>query len=772
MSDNKHNITSKGSFFLNFLANRNILILIIATIGMLPALFGTGGYFIRGDITTQMLPFVYETKRMLASGTPFWSWNTYFGDNFIGSYAYYTVFNPFTWINCLFPYKYLGLGFTLVLYLKFLICGYVAQKYLKKIGFDERLSLIGCLLYTFSSWAITNLYYYMFLEPMILFPFLLIFVERFLRKEKHGFTGLTMATFVVVAVNYYFAAVNLIAAAMYFFCRLLTMYKDWSDRFRWSVKAAGCVALGIASASVVLIPVLLQLKGSPHQTFYIDYLDIPSILDRLFWLLYPKTTEGSSYYLFLGSGCNSHAAWIAVFGILPAVLLFTKKGYGWIKWLTAIMAIIYLTPLNGIFSLFTECDYTRWAYTLTLAIIICTLYYIRDYGLPRMKDALIYCALVYGAYLLYALASAYWQYGNTGENLKAILVKLSMDVGLVAINAISLLMICRNKVKESRRYTVILLSVGICISVQFLMFSFHGVKEYAPKHFLMSETDYFIYDEDFRREGHFCYRTNFNLLRNGGWSTNDFALACNRPSIETFHSVQNTGILRWNEIVSDGKRRVFRPLNFVESFEALMSVKELALSSNEYRDTCVIGTKKGRIGHFTMYESDRYIPMGFAYDRYLLADSISALIERDSALDVPKLLLSALAVEKNDEPALSPYLEKADIPTELSLDSLVNGRRTVCCDSFIGHTRGFDAHINLDSTAVVFFSVLANDGFTAYIDRMPTKIYDTNLGFSSVIVPAGSHNITFRYTTPGLIPGLIISTFVWAILGFLFYFRL
>ncbi len=204
----------KLSTAIRLLGGRNILIVIIATIGMIPGLFPTGGCIMTyQDITTQMLPFVYETKRMLASGVPFWSWNTFFGDNFLASYAYYTVFNPFTWINCLFPYKYLFQGFTIVLYLKFLVCGYVAQAYLRKMGFDERLSLIGCLLYTFSSWAITDLYYYMFLEPMILFPLLLIFVERFLRKEKHWCSGLVMATFVVVAVNYYFASINLIAAA-------------------------------------------------------------------------------------------------------------------------------------------------------------------------------------------------------------------------------------------------------------------------------------------------------------------------------------------------------------------------------------------------------------------------------------------------------------------------------------------------------------------------------------------------------------------------------
>lgn len=757
------------------LINRNFLILLIATIGILPELMSLGGYFIRGDITAQMLPFVYETKRMFASGAPFWSWNTYFGDNFIASYAYYTVFNPFTWINCLFPYKYLGLGFTLVLYLKFLVCGWVSQAYLKKIGFDIQLSLIGCILYTFSSWAISNLYYYMFMEPMILFPLLLIFVERFLRKERHAYSGLAMAVFVVVAVNYYFAAVNLMAGTLYFFCRLFNMTSrkasedaqssDWCE----ILKAVGCVLLGIMSASVVLIPVLMHLYGSPHQTFYFEYLGINSVADRICWLFYPKTMEEDPNYLFIQWGCYSHAAWIAVFGILPTLLLFTKKGYGWIKWLTGMMLVIYITPLNGVFSLFTECDYSRWAYALTLAIIICTLNYIRDFGMPRMSSAVWYCVVVYGAYCLFVSASAYWHYKTGGDRALSVFVKLGMDAVLVAINAMALLLLCVKRQGGRVRYTTALVAVTICVSVQFFMFTFHGVKEYSPKHFLMTEREYFIYGDDLRKDGDFGYRTNFNLLRNGGWTTNNFGLISNRPSIETFHSVQNTKMQKWNNIVSDSKRRVFRPLNFVESFEALMSVKELSLPSNEYRDTCISGITIGRDGHFTIYESDHYIPMGFTYDSYVLSDSIESLAMHNEGIDIPMILLSALAIDKADEKELSPYLKKSRIYGNVRLDSLVAARKALTCNSFKGHSQGFNAHIQLDSASVVFFSVLADNGFKAYIDGKPTKIYDTNLGFSSIIVPEGSHDITFKYFPPGLLYGLIISMFGWIIMLSMYY---
>lgn len=746
---------------------RNALIVAIATIGMLPMLLSAGGYYIGGDITHQLLPFVYETKRMLASGAPLWSWNTYFGDNFIGSYAYYTVFNPFTWLNCLFPYAYLGLGFTLILYLKFLLCGWVAQRYLMKMGFDARLSLIGCLLYTFSSWAITNLIYYFFLEPMILFPLLLIFIERFLHNERHACSGLALAVLAVVAVNYYFASVNLIAGMIYFFFRLWHLHRLGSDRLALTLRAAGCVALGIACASAVLIPVLLQLQGSPHESLNLDSSNLGMVADRLLWLVFPKAHDGRFYYLFLDSGWKSNAASIAVFGLLPALLIYTRKGHGWLKWMTATLVVIYATPLNGLFSLFTDCYYTRWAYALTLCLILCTLYYIKDHGLPGMKYAVIYCVIVGGAFMAFCGASIFWQHAN-GNPYAA--TRLAIDAALVAINAVALLLICRRRISQRRRYAAVLVAVTVCTSAQFLAYSLPSADGFSPFRPDMTETEYFKRGEDFRSDCDFSHRTSFTVLRTGGRPSSNFGLATNRPSTETYHSVQNSKIRKWIRTVSDpDSTRIFYPRRFVEPFEALMSVKDLVIVSDEPTDTCPDGTLTARDGLMNVFESAHYIPMGFAYDSYVLTDSVEALAILDRNKDIPMLLLSALAIDKADEDELKPYLRKATPGATLSLDSLVAARSATACDSFTGHTRGFDAHISLDSARVVFFSVLADAGFKAYIDGEPTKIHEANLGLSAVVVPAGSHRISFSYFTPGLKPGLLISAIALALLALLFY---
>lgn len=755
------------------LLNRNLLILLIATVGMLPELIESGGFYIKGDITHQLLPFLYETKRMFASGTPFWSWNTCMGDNFIASYAYYSVFNPFSWINCLFPYKYLSFGFTFVLYLKFLVCGYISQRYLREIGFDRKLSLIGCLLYTFSSWAVSNLIFYFFMEPMILLPFLLIFVERFLHGKGHSCSGLVFAVFIVVLVNYYFAVINLIVAWLYFLCRLTYCCFRGHEKLRLLIKEAGCVFLGILCASVVVIPVAFQLRGYSSILSDFDFSDMFMWADRVFWLVYPKAHEGRFFYAFLNSGWKSNAASIAVFGLLPVILYYKSKGYAWIKWLTAVLLLIYLTPLNGVFSLFSDSYYTRWAYALTLCFIICTLFYLRDFGLPSFRSVIWYCIIVYGFYSLFSGVSIFWQYRYAGDFASTRILRLVLDLILMVVNAFSLVIICM-KTKKGGPIKYLLIAVFICTYLQFFVYTLQQSDWIDSESGEISETDFFIRHEEFHSEDFFSYRSNFKVETGSGRPSCNFGLICNRPSIGTYHSVMNVLTKKWNNIVGDSvfSQRAFYPENFVESFEALMSVKDLIHISDKIEDGVVDSGRASKRGLFSVYESDHYIPMGFTYDKYVITDSIEELAHSDRQADIPKLVLSALAIKKSDEKELSQYLRKGDIGLNVSLDSLVEKRRVEVCKKFEGNSMGFDADIFLDSARVVFFSVLADDGFSAYIDGEPTRIFETNLGLSSVIVPAGRHEISFRYLPPGIVIGSVLSLMGFLITAFMFIKRL
>ena len=133
--------------------------LLILLVAFLPFLLLRGNLWFSSDFLYQEIPFILETKRMLATGAPWWSWNTYLGADFIGSYAFYTLTSPFVWINCLFPSTWVAYSTALTLVLKFLCLGWVTLVYLRKMGVSRENSWFGALLFSFSSFSIGSLYY-------------------------------------------------------------------------------------------------------------------------------------------------------------------------------------------------------------------------------------------------------------------------------------------------------------------------------------------------------------------------------------------------------------------------------------------------------------------------------------------------------------------------------------------------------------------------------------------------------------------------------------
>ncbi|MBQ2812404.1 MAG: YfhO family protein, partial [Clostridia bacterium] len=85
--------------------------LIMAFIAVLPVLITNGGnFYLVGDYMTQQIPFIRECRRMLLSGTPFWSHNTFLGANFLGTYSFYNWASPFFWPLFLIPEKLIASG--------------------------------------------------------------------------------------------------------------------------------------------------------------------------------------------------------------------------------------------------------------------------------------------------------------------------------------------------------------------------------------------------------------------------------------------------------------------------------------------------------------------------------------------------------------------------------------------------------------------------------------------------------------------------------------
>ena len=737
-----------------------LLTIIIVLIGILPSLIQYGCFMVTKDFSTQQLPFIVEAKRMLGSGIPFWSWNTFIGSDFIGAYSFYTLTSPFVWFVCLFPYKYITIGITLALFLKILCAGWFSYFFFLKMGISKQVSIIGGLLYAFSSYSISNIGYYHFWEPLICFPILLYGIEKFLRREKYGEICLAASVFLVVFVNYYFMPGSLICGLLYTICRVFS--KDIKMSFSRFAYAIVLVAVGIAASAFILLPTLYSMEGNERIEASSDSW-LPYYFERIRVLFIPKMQEQENPML-LGTGWNSNAANLSVIGLLLAIIYCIRHN-DWMRWLTLIIFIFYISPLNGTFSLFTNSTYTRWAYAFTLFMILPSLKFLDNEEKFRLRHLIIYMCIAIGfigIHYLYSnlghLKTNQWSYQTIDYADNAI---------ISAIFIFSLMLLFVFYKQQTPQRLLACLCVFSCfyfplrtwmVTDSYYQLTLDNGQESKAKIGYINK--YALNNHLERKEGNvFEYRTDFitqdkNVYQN-------LALLKNRPSVESYVSSCyhfSREILSLADTLNTPG--FSHPNNHIDAFDALMSVREFIEYDDHKRKSQLdfprISVKEKGKG-YTIYANPHYIPMGFAYDSYIPSSIIDSIITASPQSNIPLQLLANLSIEKEDEAEINKYLQKGKIFVGNDLDSIVNARRVITCHQFSGTSKGFTASINTPKDAIVFFSVPYSKGFTAYVDGQPEKIFKTNRGLSSIVVKNGSHQIEFTYCPPGFRLGCIIS---------------
>lgn len=737
-----------------------LLLLFLFTIGMLPLWVDFGNGLIYTDTILQSIPFITELKRCLSSGAPWWSWNTFFGDNFIAGYSFYHAASPLAWVTTLLPINLIPVGIILIAYINALGAGIFSFLYFKRMKFSENLAIIGALLYVLSPFYIVNLKYLNFGDSIMLFPLLLLTLENVISRRKHCYFWLATVATAITFVNFYFSYSSFLCGFMYLCFRVygLKSKSNW-----WIIlKSSGAVILGMLTASVILVPSVFQMVGcvraSIPSTFYIPGIKetIASLILDAHRLLNPQLVDGFPE-AFIATSYASTLGGIALFGFLPGTLYCIKKR-NWLAGILLLMLVIYFTPLNGIFTGYTSRYYTRWLYGMNMMLILSTLYFLKERYRISYRALTIYIILAIGVLALTAVIYFVPVFAATDKIIFNLGEKLEIILLIFNLAALTIYVVKKCDVK----YALVLVSLCGTLNFVFAMFIYsHSLHCYGGYNENTTDEDGFfdLYYSDnklleYNRDD-FKFRSDF-ISKN-----NNLSLLTNRPSIKNFHSVFNKNVVEFRALCDTA---ITSPTSHFrrhrESAGALLSVKEIYDYGSEspvntpYRYGLIL---KDENDQFKTYDYQYYIPIGFAYETYIDIDSIRNFISQKSNFDIPLLLLDNLAIDKEDIPSLTPYLTEGHINTSITLDSVVQQRSAHVCSNFRGTTKGFTSETAFDKNRVVFFSVPCDDGFSAFIDGNPTKIYKVNFGFSAIAVPVGKHVIEFRYFTPGLILGCILT---------------
>lgn len=705
---------------------RKLLFLVVFTLllALLPVALLRGDLWLSSDFVHQEVSFILETKRMLATGAPWWSWNTYLGSDFIGSYAFYTLTSPFVWINCLFPEPLLELGIAITFVLKFVCMCWLSWRYLLKMGVSRQNSLFGAYLFTFSSFSIASLYYYHFYEPVMAFLLLLLALERLLRGQRWGMTCVALSAFVVTFVNFYFAIGSFVAALIYVFCRAFSGEVDFSGRV--ALKGFVSVIVGIVMCSFLLLPVYYQMqlttRADVHSAF--DTTAMLNLLERLRTVFMPKVVEGATAFVPGGSASYSNEACVAVFG-LSLALIYAWRHRDWLSFLLLTLLVLYLTPLNGFFTLFTNPLYTRWAYVLTLIIVLCSMRQLDEER--NVRSGVLGYAVVASLVVLAFVANVLMRSGMHVPGFRFIALVVLFFVGLVAL-------VLWSRGKLPLRWLKV--TVVACVVGQMWLFLLNLGSDSMWYNGLKNNVEMgggaMTYRSDFRGGGSFVV-FNAGLLRG-------------QPSVHGYHSVITTGVdsLFKTSTRDFWAKNKLRANVHQDEFDALLSVKTVYDIDS--------------VGNMVRRDAKYFIPMGFVYDSYITRSEFDNLMA-DTTANLPLVMLNHVVLEDDEIDDLGGLLTHGDVEDVSDLATAVACRRQHLATDFKGSSRGFDAHVELTSAKVMFFSVPYSHGFSATVNGKPAKLFRANLCMMAIKLPEGKCNVAVEYLPPGLKLGVCVSVF-------------
>ena len=157
-------------------------------------------------------------------------------------------------------------------------------------------------------------------------------------------------------------------------------------------------------------------------------------------------------------------------------------------------------------------------------------------------------------------------------------------------------------------------------------------------------------------------------------------------------------------------------------------------------DACVDYVKVGDAIKHYYYSGIRWINLGYHEENETIEVNVSSSVELD----------------ENNLHVMEMDMQGVDSKLESLADSGV-------LDTTIA-TNKITANVVRDAEGWLCLSLPHTEGWEAYVDGVRTQIYTANDLFMGIYIPEGEHTVEFRYTTPGIKMGMVVSVVCLAVL--------
>lgn len=392
--------------------NYTILFGLCTGILYIPLFLVRRGVIGNGDSFNQVYPvFIYIGKyirEVFAGSIKQFDFRIGLGDDVIGTLNYYGFGDVFSVFSALFPVEWSEIAYTIVMVLKFYLCGISFIIYSKKYLEKDYTQISGALLYVFSVFVITRGLVFMgFLNPVITFPLIIAGIDEIKDSKKKISFYLIVGLFLQSLNGFYFLYMEIILAVIYFL--IISLFDDslmmkvrlqkmCTDGLRVMFQAF----LGVCGGAYILLPSIIEYLNSSRTS--------RSSLDSFFY------DKGD--YLKMIKCLIVPEAWESIVTISPIVLLglilaFMKKDMdSKLKMVVSILVGSFCFPFVGSMMNGFSSPTDRWYFAVQMFLIIIAMISIeRCVRLSNLEIIIFYfVALGLVFYNVYTNASSFGVY--------------------------------------------------------------------------------------------------------------------------------------------------------------------------------------------------------------------------------------------------------------------------------------------------------------------------------------------------------------------------
>lgn len=795
-TDNWLSKRSKERYGLVFLLGFAIMM-----ITLIPLIIRGNGIFVYyGDYNLQQIPFYNLANDAVRGGQFGWNWYTDLGTGFISSYSFYLLGSPFFWLTVLFPRWAVTYSMPVLLAVKHGLATLTSYVYIRRFVRGKTTALTGALLYAFSGFQIYNIFFNHFHDVTAFFPLMLIAMEENINNHRKGVFAVTVA--LMAAINYYFFCGQVVFLILYYLFRMKCpdFHTSWKKFFGLCIEAI----IGTAIAGIILVPSFFGVINNPrvdskmYDTEILLYDDRVTILKVIQTFFMPSDPPAYPILFDTESKWTSIGGYFPLLGMLGVITFMRTHRKHWATRLSYCLIIFAFVPvLNSLFQAANSYYYARWFYMPILIFAMMTARTIDEEGI-KIKPAIVFSLVVLAVFIVQSLMPS-----KIIDDETVVLFSVPNDLGYffitVAIALFSLLIAgyLFDMKKRGKPYEKAMLwtTAAFCIGL-ILNTSIYAtyVKEGTENNYKESVIN--LADDAYENisENNFF---RIDISKN----CDNYPMFWKLPNIRAFHSIVESSIIEFYNSIEIKRGESSRPPIDDFSLRGLLSVKYYYREKNEDMQYAsgitengeksfkgrrakkelldALGVKYdaemdpnkvnitealpgfeyvGENEYYEIYENKLYIPMGIAYDKYISEDKASELepLQREGAL-MKALVLSDEQIDRySDILTESPVTVDKEFEEEEYIE-LCKEKQEKASKSFRFDSYGFESEIELDKPQLVFFSVPYSSGWSAEVNGKPADIEKVDSGLMAVKAESGNNTIVFRYETPGLKYGIIIS---------------